>query len=357
MLSKRIDVDENRFIEVHDNVFDASDLFKFYDFAQSTSYKLERNSTAIVEDKGLATLRHLLPLREILQLGFHTAPKFRETLKRLDAANVRLNRAYINLCSVEDLFPYHVDSHDKEGLTILYYMNTRWEPIWEGETHFSNDNMTDLIASSSFIPGRFALFSPMIPHKSSQPSTAAQQFRFTYANKFVSKNEPVWGSSFKTSDLIIPLDSEISISPREAEAIEKLRPLACEVPHSGVDGFTHLYQTFKNLKWNGLDVDTCLAGLFHCVYGTGSFNTLEELKIPRESIREIIGSSAEQLVFDYKTHFPRTNLFNPDYPINPSIRRRLLWISYANSIEQAYRQDSFERGVLEHRRALDFFGG
>jgi hypothetical protein len=350
---KRIDVDTNRNIEIYDDIFTASELFQFYEFAQQSAYRLVRNSTSLVEDKGLSTFKCDLTLTEMLKLGIYTSKNFRPFLKIVKDKNVRMQRSYINLCSSDDLFPYHTDSYDNNGLTMLYYMNTQWDPIWEGETHFANDSMTDLICSSAFIPGRLAVFTPTIPHKSSQPSSLARQFRFTFANKFHSINDGLWPRCYKLDDLIIPDDDEIEISKKEKDAIEALRPIACQVDHSGTDGFNHLYNTYKILKWNGLDPDTCLAGLFHCVYGTGSYNQLEPLKISRDTVQGIIGSRAESLVFEYKKCFPRTSLLDFSSNIPSMLRYRLLWISYANAIEQSYRVEKFAEEVLSHRIAID----
>ena len=198
----KFDVDEKRSIEVYDGLFDAKEMYKFYNFAQKSEYSLQRTSTGFVEHKSLATLKCDLSLGEALRLGLFKSPNFKELLERISQKELRLERSYINLCTSDDLFPYHVDDYDEDGLTMLYYMNTEWQPMWEGETHFANETMDDIIFSSAFIPGRLAVFNPTIPHKSSQPSRYANQFRFTYAMKFISKKDPNWEKAINLKEHI-----------------------------------------------------------------------------------------------------------------------------------------------------------
>ena len=127
--------------------------------------------------------------------------------------------------------------------------------------------------------------------------------------------------------------------------------------HSQSDGFSHLYNTFKILKNNGLDEDICLAGLFHCIYGTGSYNDAEELKIDRDVVRDLIGEQAENLVMEYKKCFPRNISLFKFGKIEENLRRKLLWISYANAIEQSYRMPKYQDGILLHRNAIDEIDG
>ena len=176
-------------IEVFDDIFSGAELLKFHTYAQNCFYKVERSSTGLIEDRSLATLKSSLSFKDALALGLISSPNFKPLVELAKQKEVRLARSYINICTSDDLFPYHTDSNFESDLTMLYFMNTKWEPMWEGETHFASENMRDIRHSCSFISGRLAVFNPTIPHKSSQPSRAAQGFRYTYALKFISLHE------------------------------------------------------------------------------------------------------------------------------------------------------------------------
>ena len=188
MIHTRFDAENGRFIETYDDVFAAKEIIKFNIYAEQANYKICRTSTGLIAEKSLATLKCDLSFQEALQFGVISSPNFKTFYKILKEKNVRLDRSYINLCTSDDLFPYHTDSCDEDGLTMLYYINAVWEPMWEGETHFTNENLRSIILSSSFIPGSMAVFTPTIPQKSSQPSRAATSFSYSYAMKFVYRN-------------------------------------------------------------------------------------------------------------------------------------------------------------------------
>ena len=190
------DAGKNRTIETYDGVFDGKELLSFHRFAQQQAYSINRISSGLISDKSLATLKCDLSFPEAIRMGLISSPNFKPFIEILHNKKLRLRRSYINLCTSDDLFPYHVDSENEEELTMLYFVNSHWEPMWEGETHFASEDLSELIFSSSFIPGRLAVFTPTIPHKSSQPSRRAEEFRFTYAMKFVSQKDVGWKDSF-----------------------------------------------------------------------------------------------------------------------------------------------------------------
>ena len=203
MKCKKIEVENKKIIEIYDDIFSAKELLHFHVYAQRSSYQLIRTSTGRREDAAICTLKcNLTHQQSLTDLKLISSHNFIYFLKIAAEKNLRLSRSYINLCTMEDLFPFHTDGFDEESLTMLYYMNTKWDPMWEGETHFGNESMTEIVATSSFIPGRIAIFNPTIPHKSSQPSSLAGQFRFTYAMFFVSKNQPCWNDSLDLNTLI-----------------------------------------------------------------------------------------------------------------------------------------------------------
>ena len=194
---KTVEID-NKVIEIYDNIFQAHERGKFYMRAQDAQYKLDRTSSRHIEYARFVSLASRFNLTDSLGFGFLTSPRFKPFLEIIKNKKLRYTRSYINLCIHDDVYPYHVDSSDVDGLTMLYYLNLEWDPLWEGETHFSDENRREIQFSSSFIPGRLIVFNPTIPHKSSQPSTQAEQFRFTYALKFCShKDKKSWEKSYK----------------------------------------------------------------------------------------------------------------------------------------------------------------
>lgn len=72
---------------------------------------------------------------------------------------------------------------------------------------------------------------------------------------------------------------------------------AAEIPHSGATLLDHLVGTYDLLlDWGAPDA-TCVAGLFHSVYGTPRFKQV--LTDDRELIKDAIGPEAESLVWKF----------------------------------------------------------
>ena len=60
---------------------------------------------------------------------------------------------------------YHTDSlEDSDEVTVLYYVNTRWDKNWGGETLFSND-LGECEIAVEYKPGRIVIFDSAIEHK------------------------------------------------------------------------------------------------------------------------------------------------------------------------------------------------
>jgi hypothetical protein len=70
-----------------------------------------------------------------------------------------------------------------------------------------------------------------------------------------------------------------------------------EVRHSRRTFLDHLVSTAKLLRAWGCPEVMCLAGLFHAIYGTESFEYPKLQMITREAIREVIGVDAENVAW------------------------------------------------------------
>ena len=78
--------------------------------------------------------------------------------------------------------------------------------------------------------------------------------------------------------------------------------------HSGYTLWAHLAGVHRILVETNSDADVCNAGLFHSVYGTAAFKSVTAEPSARGEVRELIGSSAEDLVWAF-CNLPRPQLF------------------------------------------------
>ena len=341
---KEIDLDGKK-IDVFDNVFSYEERFYLYTYALNSYFQLSRVSGTTPESsKYPASLQSEFSLKDILFSKILTNKTIKDYLKE---NNLRVYRAYINLCLPSDLYQYHIDG-TSDGKTCLYYMNTDWLPEWEGETIFSLDRL-NIDYSSSFIPGRLIFFDPTIPHKSSQPSHDAKYHRFVLVLKLVNSNSDLYSKSYDAFDFLY--ETDINLSDKEKDNIEYLYYHTKDIPHSGTTLFQHLTNTFYILKSMKADDHVCTAGLFHSVLGTDYYEV--DFEIPESLLKDRIGDKAFFLVQSMcrqnRTSFILDNLDN----CHDSVWKEMLQVFYANLIEQSYREHFNNQVLFEAKVRLD----
>lgn len=328
--TRQIDVN-GKHIKVFDNIFANHERMYMYEFLVHSAYYVQRSSFAIPERSSVhKTLKCDFSLKDILSFKFF---KNKSILEYIKTNNLRIERCYTNLCTASDIYQYHVDTDTETCPTGLYYANIEWDPTWEGETHFSDDSMTDIIFSSSFTPGRLVIFDGTIPHKSSQPAPSAEYYRFVFTIKFANEKSSGWGNSLTIQDFMF--DDTIELSNKEKICIEYIKQKTKNVLHSDTTLYNHLINTFYILKSLQQPEEVCLAGLFHSIYGTEFFKN--PTIVDKLDVINLIGEESNKLVelfsLPERDSLILHNMFNED----PKINFKLLNILYANTIEQSYR--------------------
>jgi hypothetical protein len=137
------------------------------------------------------------------------------------------------------------------------------------------------------------------------------------------------------------------------------------VRHSGRNLFIHLSGTYQLLKSWGNSESTCLAGLYHSIYGTWHFRRKSFPIANRGTIAALIGSHAERLVYlfcvtrrpeaFFKAYQGKHSGFArlEDYsiraiiPITESELISLLEIEAANLLEQEGNITGYLRSLLQ----------
>jgi hypothetical protein len=322
-------------IIVIDDLFTAKERLTFYNFVYNAPYSLSRIAHDLPEYRNdHKTLKSALSLADILDIGFFQNSFILDFIK---TNKLRLRKAYVNLCTAGDTYSYHIDDEEKNSTNVpslLYYCNLNWEPNWEGETHFADENMKNILFSTSFIPGRIVLFDGSIPHKSSQPSFAAPYYRFVLAVKFSNDSEPLaYNRSLNIEDFVY--NTVVELSDKEKELVSYIKEKTIFLKHSGQSFFDHLYNTFLILKSQNLPEDICIAGLFHSIYGTEFYKP--NLGINESEIEELIGSRANHLVKCFSENNRYEKILSNYFNLNIEDDLFLTYMLYANEIEQARR--------------------
>jgi hypothetical protein len=121
---------------------------------------------------------------------------------------------------------------------------------------------------------------------------------------------------------------------------------AAKVSHSTRSLLHHLFGTSEILKRWGSAHYLQRAGLFHSIYGTGSFERAVLRLSQRSLIRAIVGKRSEELVFLYCTlklvtlrfdgkHWSAATECGKQHMLSKAVARDLMTLACANAIEQS----------------------
>lgn len=132
--------------------------------------------------------------------------------------------------------------------------------------------------------------------------------------------------------------------------------------HSGRTLCDHLLGTHDLLRAWGNSEHVCLAGLFHSIYGTQEYALKSVPLESRDTIRQLIGSEAEDLAFTFCTvdrgglfqridgAFVRLKRFESEADVDVSYDsfRHLIEIEVANIVEQMLHTSHAARDTVEY---------
>lgn len=97
--------------------------------------------------------------------------------------NLELYSGFCNAFRYGDETFTHHDSSHAEDISVLYYVNSKWERDWAGETLFFDDENSTALAVCP-VPGRLIVFSGDVSHRSGLPSKGSQELRLTFSMRF-----------------------------------------------------------------------------------------------------------------------------------------------------------------------------
>lgn len=161
---------------------------------------------------------------------------------------------------------------------------------------------------------------------------------------FVMKKRPIHGDVLAHVRLQLTYDTEL-LSKKELKALRYVRSLTQNIDHYGGKSFDkHLYGTLSLLKHFNQSEDVCLAGLYHAIYGTEYFS--HNIKVDRTTVTKYIGKYAEELVHVFCSPERDRNIINNRLNKPLTCWKDLLYILYANAIEQIPEPDQPNQNAM-----------
>lgn len=169
-------LEKGKQIDVFDDVFDMQFMADTYLYATMSNYKIGWGDTIDFNDQIHKFLHASYTADDVNALGI---------LNKLDGTPIAslvegldLTKAIVNLSVPSDSYFAHVHPESK---VILYYVNTKWQDGWFGDTMFYADNGKDIVFASPYTPNRVIVFDGQVPHAIRPQSQTAPHYRFTLA--------------------------------------------------------------------------------------------------------------------------------------------------------------------------------
>lgn len=182
MKHKRMTTSSGRFIDIYDDVFPKYLTFHHINFVQNSLYTLGGTTSLLFWHHENKTFFRSHYSKEDFD-NF----KFVNDELMLKLQNHEVLSCWTLASSPLSTYYFHTDTANTEGrLTLLYYVNHRWDRNWGGETLFANDEGECEIAVE-YKPNRVVIFDSLIEHKPSPISMESDEFRFTFVIQLRSK--------------------------------------------------------------------------------------------------------------------------------------------------------------------------
>jgi hypothetical protein len=169
-------------IIIYDDVFETPIQNSFQKFAEDSFYTIGGSSLDLQSYNGESTVRSNFSQQDVDRFGIFNHHSFDEFKKVIHERTAK--KSWILFSSYLSKYSFHPDLPKLgDGKTFLYYINTKWDKDWGGETLFCNEYCEVEIALS-FKPNRVVIFDSHIPHRPSFISADSYPHRFTFVTQF-----------------------------------------------------------------------------------------------------------------------------------------------------------------------------
>lgn len=163
-------------VEVFDDVVDEIGRRQVYEFAVNSLYSLGKDGDDYPDVVASRRVLHsVYSPQDVQNSGLLQSIKSKPLRRMMGDRPVR--RALMNLAEPANVYTPH--SHPED--TLVYYVNTRWQPEWAGETIVYKSCGAEIERAVAFKPGRALWIGRGVKHSLRPPSHQAPFYRFTFA--------------------------------------------------------------------------------------------------------------------------------------------------------------------------------
>jgi len=179
MKSKEIITSSGKSIYIYDDLFSLAEKEFFYDFITSSYFKWGTADGPLSEVKDQISSK--FNNADLERMRFTESDGFQLLKKNHLILNRSPDVIRVNLSPPYESSAVHTDNSFKGSVTVLYYVNLKWELNWNGHTLFMSDNLEDAEYTCLYKPGRVVVFDATIPH---MIMTQVPRHRFSFVLQY-----------------------------------------------------------------------------------------------------------------------------------------------------------------------------
>ena len=186
MIERLLKVTTGESIYIYDDIFGPDELFSFKSFAEKSNYKVLADTVSAHDFNDNTLFRCFFVNSDIDNFGIFNSPRFTPIYEKhfKERKNV-INWIVVSNPGTKNYF--HPDGTridlKSDVVTILFYINLKWDINGGGETLFCNSEGEVEIAVS-FKPNRMVVFPSYLLHKASTQDIDMKELRYVLVSKW-----------------------------------------------------------------------------------------------------------------------------------------------------------------------------
>ncbi|WP_212004681.1 2OG-Fe(II) oxygenase [Chitinophaga sp. HK235] len=180
-MKTRTELVQGENIHIIDDTFSEEEIQAFFEYVEELPFRRKEKSNEYDNFPIFSTDFDPVVFEESTYIG-QKARLLLETYVP-EGKHYNLFRAYVNLSTYGDVeYPHYDCQADQKDITVLYYVNLKWNNTFGGETIFYEEHDTRLAILPK--PGRFVIFPGKIEHMGSVASRICKTPRYSLALKY-----------------------------------------------------------------------------------------------------------------------------------------------------------------------------
>jgi hypothetical protein len=168
-------LENNKTIDVFDDVFPMIFRSRMYDYAKSCNFRLGWGDTNNPDRSAYDYFLHSM-FNDVDLENIKLFENLKNTVIEKILDDLTLTKTVLNCGTPSDSYSIHIHQNKK---VLLYYVNLDWLDSWHGETLFYSENCKDIQFASPYTPGRLIIFDADIPHTIRPQSIVGTKYRLT----------------------------------------------------------------------------------------------------------------------------------------------------------------------------------